>query len=1465
MGRITLVPVAIFALATVNAISLAEPVPGDWLSTVQERIAEEEYQVTWQDSTYLPDVDAAWHAPNRAHGFRSYFTGDGMRVIPRTESEPSWEWGLALVGYGRGENVWPVAKASLRPSGNRIDYDRGGIIEFYVNDPGGVEQGFKLWAPPEQQDAAAATTVTPPGGPLSARLNDGERYNVAFVEIALTGTLQPAFSTDGQAIDFRAGGGFNVVHFSKLKITDASGRELPAWMEGFARAGGRGIRIVFDDADAAYPVTIDPLATSPAWHDTSAQAGANFGVSVATAGDVNADGYSDVIVGASFYDNGHTDEGRAYVYHGSASGLDTTEDWTAESDRSSANFGYSVATAGDVNDDGYADVIIGAHDYENGQSEEGRAYVYHGSASGLAPSAAWISEIDHTGAQYGVAVATAGDVNGDGYSDVIVGSNNYSNGEAAEGGAFVYHGSVSGLGSTADWSAEANQIDTQFGNAVATAGDVNGDGYSDVVVGAYRYSNGETNEGRAFVYHGSAAGLSPSANWTAESDQGSAYFGISAGTAGDVNGDGYADVIVGAHLYDNSVNNEGGAFVYHGSASGLATSPAWSVFSEQDSAQLGFSVGPAGDVNGDGYADVIGGAPRWDEVATDEGIAAVFLGSAAGLETDPDWTSPGGQGSAQYGYSVATAGDVNGDGYADVIVGEYRYDTATDVDAGRAYVYHGSAGGLASTSIWAVESDQQSAQFGWAVSTAGDVNGDGYADVIVGAPYYDNGQDGEGRAFVYHGSSSGVSTTPTWSAEGNQTYAIYGTSVETAGDVNGDGYSDIVVGAPHYDNGQEAEGRAYVYLGSAAGVAASPSWLMEGDLDFADFGRSVATAGDVNGDGYADVIVGATEFENGEGFEGGAFVYHGSASGLSQTASWSAEGNQLGASFGFSVSTAGDVNSDGYDDVIVGAYAFDNDQQNEGKAFVYHGGATGLSLSPAWTGEGDKVGAGFGRSVDTAGDVNGDGYADVIVGAWQYDNVETNVGRAYVYHGSSSGLSSFEAWTTEGVLQSAHYGFSVSTAGDVNGDGYADVIVGDQDAFAYVYHGSAAGLPTSPNWSVLCDEIAAHGDCTVGNAGDVNGDGYADVIVGSRGYANGETSEGRAQIFCGNEGTGLSHRPEQRTGDDAGLIAKGGHTRAPDGFRLTAIGQNPFGRSLTKLEWEVKPRPSLFDGSGTGESTSWIDTGTAGVALNEAMSNLEPGDYHWRVRLLYDTAASPFAQWSRWFTVPWNGWNERDLSLSTFIGGVVWNDHDRDGVRESGEPELWGITVDLLDSSDVLVNTILTNSAGEYHFEVESSDSYRVRFVLPGGYRFTMQDQGSDDSLDSDANPVTGETALIYPPHQSFDSSGWSAGMLEEGPCFAPDEPIYIYSERKDAFDNPILDFQDPNQSTAVTGYNVYRSSDAGLPADQWPQVASDVVDMDEVEPYVQWVDESGDVSPTGVWYYEVTAYNNACGAEGPR
>ena len=1177
---------------------------GGWSSAVQKQIAESEYQITWQSTSSLQGLEASYQAPNRAHNFRTYFTGEAIRLVPRVheDASPAWEWTLRLSQWGRPEELIAVEPARARADSNRMEYDRGALIEWYVNSASGLEQGFTIAQPPHSTQGGV------------------DRDSHVVLDLALGGTLRPRISENGQAVDFLTQQGARIIHYAHLKVTDAAGRELPARMEGIARPDLTGIRIAFQDDEALYPVTVDPLTTSPAWSAEADQDGAGFGWSVATAGDVNGDGYSDVVAGAPNYDNGEEDEGRAFVYLGSPSGLAISAAWTAEGDQMSAFFGYTCATAADVNGDGYSDVIVGAPNYANGQTNEGRAYLYLGSVSGLAASPAWTAESNQTGAEFGRWVATAGDVNGDGYSDVIVGADLYDNGEMDEGGAFVYLGSSSGLAASPAWTAESNQASANFGLSVATAGDINGDGYSDFIVGADLYDNGEDDEGRAYVYLGSATGLATSPAWTAESDQASARFGHSVQAAGDVNGDGYSDVIVGADLYDNGEMDEGGAFVYLGSSSGLATSPAWTAESNQIGAALGRWVATAGDINGDGYSDVIVGADLYDNGEDDEGRALVYLGSAAGLGTSAAWTAESDQMSALFG-QVATAGDVNGDGYSDVVVGANGYGN-DQIGEGRAFVYLGSPAGMALSPAWMDEGNQRDAYFGESVATAGDVNGDGYSDVIVGAYGYDNGK---GRAGIYLGTPGGL-TAPFLLGE-DITGGYFGVSVSTAGDVNGDGYSDVIVGA-------YLARRAYVYLGSFLGPSTIPDWFALGTRQF--FGYSVATAGDVNGDGYSDVIIGAP----GQSHDGQASVYLGSASGLAGSPAWTVHSDQVGSEFGWSVATAGDVNGDGYSDVVVGADTYEIDGTDRGRIYVYHGSAAGLATSPSWTDEGVHFNDGLGWSVATAGDVNGDGYSDIIAGAFG----------ASVYLGSATGLPASASWTTD--IPGSFFGYSVATAGDINGDGYSDVIIGAPEHSSYsgrafLYTGSPAGLSGAYSWSTGPGPISQDVGSSVASAGDVNGDGYSDIIVGAPGYGSefNHSNEGRAFVYYGNGGNGLDRAPRQARADGEAPIGLLGRSESETEFRLRAHGRTPIGRGRVRLEAEVKPLGVPFDGSGVTKGPL-LDTGSprnfigSRVTLDELMS-VDPGQlYHWRLRVATD---SPLFPRSPWLSLPYNNRTETDL------------------------------------------------------------------------------------------------------------------------------------------------------------------------------------------------------------------------------
>lgn len=429
----------------------------------------------------------------------------------------------------------------------------------------------------------------------------------------------------------------------------------------------------------------------------------------------------------------------------------------------------------------------------------------------------------------------------------------------------------------------------------------------------------------------------------------------------------------------------------------LLEAQTWNIDGEQVGADFGYVVRGAGDVNGDGFSDIIVGAPLFDAAEGNDGRAYVFYGGPSGPSAQPDWVYDGEEVAAELGISVACAGDVNADGYDDVIVGSSHYDGYL-TDIGRVYVFHGGEAGLSVTPEWIVEGDITKAHLGFSVDGAGDVNGDGYDDVIIGSFNYRNPDTKEGRAYIYQGGPAGLSPSPAWMAEGNQAYAYFAISVAGAGDVNGDGYDDVIVGASDYDVGPyEDAGRAYVFLGDSTGVSPSPVWIAEGEQTDSWLGRCVDGAGDVNADGYDDVIVGAPGFDNGHSDAGLAYVYHGSPSGPSATAAWTKEGDQLADRLGHSVSGLGDVDGDGYGDVAVGAHGYDNGADDAGKAYIYHGGEGGLSSSHSWSAEGGQTNAEFGFSIDVAGDINDNGQPDVIIGAKGYIVGDAEMGRAFIF------------------------------------------------------------------------------------------------------------------------------------------------------------------------------------------------------------------------------------------------------------------------------------------------------------------------------------------------------------------------------------------------------------------------------------------------------------------------------------
>ena len=318
--------------------------PAEW-SEIQRQVRASEYELAPAEPE-TPEVRrTAWQALNRAQDLRTFFSEDGIQVVPRREAEPSWEWGLTLKSYGYQGRTRPVGTAERVAGGNRIEYRRGDLTEWYVNEERGLEQGFTLAAPP------------------GARGED-----LLSIELDLSGTLVPKLTEDGTAILFADRGGRTILRYSGLLAWDAGGQELPARMA--VERGKVSIRV--DDRGAVYPVTIDPIVTQEVKLTASdAAAGDQFGFSVAVDGDT-------VVVGARLDDDVASDSGSAYVFVRSGTSWSEQAELKASDAEIGDLFGESVAVDGNT-------VVVGAGQDASG-SKSGSAYVFRAPALALDPA-----------------------------------------------------------------------------------------------------------------------------------------------------------------------------------------------------------------------------------------------------------------------------------------------------------------------------------------------------------------------------------------------------------------------------------------------------------------------------------------------------------------------------------------------------------------------------------------------------------------------------------------------------------------------------------------------------------------------------------------------------------------------------------------------------------------------------------------------------------------------------------------------------------------------------------------------------------------------------------------------------------------------------------------------------------------------------------------------------------------------
>jgi hypothetical protein len=414
----------------------------------------------------------------------------------------------------------------------------------------------------------------------------------------------------------------------------------------------------------------------------------------------------------------------------------------------------------------------------------------------------------------------------------------------------------------------------RFGGGLINAGDLNGDGYDDLVAADPGLTNlaGQLEAGQVGVHLGGPQGPSASPAWVAQGGNTQADFGTSI-SIGDLNGDGRPDLAVGARGAPiHQTQAAGRVYVYYGlpSAPWFEDVVGEEVFDPIDArAECGNRVSLDGDVNGDGLADLIFSCPEAGSTSStvgDEGRVHAFYGSASGLGSSPDWSQTADTWEDEFGAGLAVLPDINGDGCDELLIGAEDDNAGAGVDAGSVELYLGSIWGLESAYEMRWEGSAESSRLGTHVTPAGDVNGDGYEDLLIASGTHTEDFTEEGKAGLYLGGVRGFHPTPAREWLGGQNFAQVSYKVTAAGagnaglhgaDLDGDGYSDPVIGIQGYSGLAAAGGRVLVFRGGPrGGLDLEPFLVLDGSSPGGRAGWTLESL-DSNGDEWPDLAAGA--------------------------------------------------------------------------------------------------------------------------------------------------------------------------------------------------------------------------------------------------------------------------------------------------------------------------------------------------------------------------------------------------------------------------------------------------------------------------------------------------------------------------------------------------------------------------------------------------------------------------------
>jgi len=993
----------------------------------------------------------------------------------------------------------------------------------------------------------------------------------------------------------------------------------------------------------------DPIRLEGAPEFRTLAAGDRTGAAVSAAGDVNGDGFSDYLVASPDASSG---QGRVDVFVGSASG--PTLQRTLTSTETGSSFGFAVAALGDVNGDGFDDIAIGQplHDDPIGPTADvGRVMVYRGSASGIGAVA------DHTiggkfvGDQLGYSVAGAGDVDHDGFDDMLLGVPFTRLGAAApapQGGFRLYRGSATGL-SVGSTSYAATMADQMLGFALSGVGDLDADGFDDVIVGA-PYPTASPQVGRVFIYRGSPGGLTSPPDSILASSAG-ARFGFALAAAGDFNGDGYADAAVGA---PDVSSGAGRVFLLLGSATG-ATLPGTSLLlGAQAGARVGYSVGCAGDRNGDGLGDVVIGEPFFDgTLGVDEGRVQVAFGTRATFSSTSNLILASNAVGAQYGFAVSGVGDLAGDGFAELAIGEPGFSPggAARLSAGAVAIAARNYAVVYGTTAFPGGSADQ---VGAAVGSGGDFNGDGFDDALGGCPHGSYLTLNEGTVYVLDGFlNSGSGAAVNRILHIGIAGSLFGQSVAVAGDINGDGYDDAIVGAPGFANGEFGEGAAFFFRGTPAGLdTLIAPWTIEGNTVLKAWGSNVSAAGDLNGDGFADVAIGSA-YDGTNGANAGRVAFYlGSPAGPSPTPAFELFGQAAHDSLGAAIASVSDINADGYSDVAVGAPGHDFER---GRVVIVYGSPV-FPLTTQIVESNSATADFFGEAI-AGGDVNADGFADVAIGAPRNN---LSAGLVEIHRGSGSGLDVVAAQTLAGPAGSL-FGNGVGL-GDLSGDGRSDLVVGAPFLFdgaagkggLFCYLSTTTGTisPTSLLLTRSSALFQGRGTC-VATTSDFNGDGFNDILSGAPRSLFSGTDTGVLETAAG-AGNNLPRESleRMRRADDTGPLALLDRSDSETSFRLALLARSAAGRRDLSVEWQAGPTSTPFSALPSFVSAPFnpgAPDPTEGVRapFSALVSGLPTGGgQHWRMRV---RTRSPWFPRSVWLTPSGNAATMTDVRTLALV------------------------------------------------------------------------------------------------------------------------------------------------------------------------------------------------------------------------